>query len=215
MYLDDDSGVDVVRDYIEPAARRGWLVILDDQLGRSTPVLEMERLREKGYLAHDNVEVAFDPEFRATPDATMPGSPPGQVTAEELNAAERVMDEAAASANVVHRKLMLVHQWTPTMIEDRSLLNSHRRYVQPVVIMDGIGPADEKAGAYATLMGGSLASRGVLPGIKLFFPNPEDPFGYADRPALTWQQLFARGPVPGSNGVNLTIHPSPRVVVLS
>lgn len=213
LYLDDDAGVDIVHEYIEPAARRGWLVILDDQLGRSTPVQEMQRLRDKGYLSYDNVEVAFDPEFQTTAEQAIPGNPPGQVAAAELNAAERVMDESCGHARLAHRKLLLVHQWTPSMILDRDTLVSNRRYVQPAVVMDGIGPADEKAGAYTTLL--HNGERGVLPGIKLFFPNKYDPSGYTDLPLLTWRQLFGRAPVQSDNGTAVTIHPVPRVVVIS
>ncbi|MCA1600005.1 MAG: hypothetical protein LC769_13540, partial [Chloroflexi bacterium] len=62
LYYLDDAGVDIVKTYITEAARRHWLVILDDQLGRSDPATEMQRIISKGYLKYDNVEVALDPE---------------------------------------------------------------------------------------------------------------------------------------------------------
>jgi hypothetical protein len=214
VYLDDEPGVDLVRDYIRPAAARGWLVILDDQLGRSTPAEEIARLQAKGYLSYDNVEVAFDPEFRTVPGQMTPGSPTGQVTAAEINAAEGAIERAVSGESLAHRKLLLVHQWTPDMIVDRDHLVTNLTDVQPAVIMDGIGPADEKAAAYNALMAGSLPA-GVTPGIKLFLPNPYGVPGGEDMPGLTWPQVLGRAPVLSATGIRTTIGPVPRIIVLS
>lgn len=214
VYLDDQPGVDLVRDYIRPAAQRGWLVILDDQLGRSTPAQEIARLQSRGYLAYDNVEVAFDPEFHTLPGQTTPGSPTGQVSAQEINDAEQAMEQAVSGSGLDHRKLLLVHQWTPTMIQDRMDLITSLKDVQPAVIMDGIGPADEKVGAYNTLMSSGLPA-GVTPGIKLFLPNPYGVTGNDDSPVLTWREVLGRVPVTSQNGIQSTVHPVPRIVIIS
>lgn len=213
-YLDDEPGVDLIHDYIRPAARRGWLVILDDQLGRSTPAREIARLQARGYLAYDNVEVAFDPEFHTLPDQTTPGTPIGQVTAQEINDAQQAMEQAVSGARRAHRKLLLVHQWTPTMIVNRKDLATGLKDVQPAVIMDGIGPADQKVGAYDTLMSDGLPP-GVTPGIKLFLPNPYGVAGNDDSPVLTWPEILGRVAVTGQNGIQSTVRPVPRIVVIS
>src|SRR5438270_12368319 len=88
----DETGVDIVRQYIEPAARRGWLVILDDQLGRSTPERELRRMVGRGYLRYDNVVVAFDPEFHTGPKQAVPRVPVGQVRAPAPNGAPSQLD---------------------------------------------------------------------------------------------------------------------------
>jgi hypothetical protein len=214
VYLDDEPGVDLVHDYILPAARRGWLVILDDQLGRSNPAQEIARLKAKGYLAYDNVEVAFDPEFHTLPDQTTPGSPMGQVSAQEINNAQQAMEGAMAGTGLAHRKLLLIHQWTPTMILDRMDLVTGLKDVQPAVVMDGIGPANEKVGAYNSLMSNGLP-RGVTPGIKLFLPNPYGVAGNDDVPVLTWPEVLGQMPVMGQNGIPATVSPVPRIVVIS
>jgi hypothetical protein len=208
LYLDEQS-VDLVEQYIKPAAARGWLVILDDQLGRSTPAREIRRMIERGSLQYDNVQVAFDPEFRAMPGQAMPGVPTGYVTAGELNRAARLMQRSSQSLQLAHRKLMLVHTWLNSMIRHPRLVHKHLPYVQPVAVMDGIGPADEKAGAYNTLLG-SPGNRAMVPGIKLFPPNPYDPSGHWDEPLLTGHQLFDAQ----SSNQNVLARP-PRVIVMT
>lgn len=53
MYL-EKHGFDIVGEYIELAAELGIEVVLDVQMGRSTPLLEVERMIDLGYLAYPN-----------------------------------------------------------------------------------------------------------------------------------------------------------------
>jgi hypothetical protein len=214
LYL-DQTGVNIVQRYIKPAARRGWLVVLDDQLGRSNPVAEMKRLIARGYMRYDNVEVAFDPEFHAAPGQTMPGDPVGSVTAGALNRTQRLLGRYAAAHHLAHRKLMLVHQWTASMIHDRSRLRTHLRSVQPVVIMDAYGAAADKTSVYDRLMNRSAMPRGVAVGIKLFPSNPYEQAGHCDAPMLSWNQLFGHAPIPENNGLTTRLSPAPRVIVMT
>jgi hypothetical protein len=214
LYL-DQTGVNIVRRYIEPAARRGWLVVLDDQLGRSNPVAEMKRLIARGYMRYDNVEVAFDPEFRTSPTQAMPGNPVGSVTAGELDRAQRLLGGYAAAQHLAHRKLMLVHQWTGSMIRNRARLRTTVRGVQPVVIMDAFGAAPDKTNVYDRLMNRAVMPRGVAAGIKLFPSNPYEQAGHMDEPVLSWNQLFGHAPVPEDNGLTTRLSPAPRVIVMT
>lgn len=206
----DDTGTNIERDYIEPAARRGWLVILDDQLGRSNPVREIRRMMRKGYLQHDNVEVAFDPEFRMTVGQMTPGVPVGSVSAHELNAAENVMNACVKRNGLRHSKLMLVHQWLPMMIRHRIALRSNFRYVRPVIVMDAIGGAGDKAQGYNSLLGPDNLSRSTLRGIKLFLPSPYEPPGTVDTPVLTWSQIFG-----GTERAVPALQAEPQVIVIT
>ncbi len=208
LYL-DDAGVDIVKRYIEPAARRGWLVILDDQLGRSSPYSEIERIIARGYLRYDNVEVAFDPEFHSVAGQAMPGVPPGFVTASQLNLAERTVNRYCARLRLKHRKLMLVHQWIAPMIRHRSRLDHRLRYVSPVIVMDAIGAPGDKIRAYDQLLGPGRA-HGVGRGIKLFPPNPYEMAGHLDMPILSWRQIFGLGSADDS-----FLHPVPSVIVMT
>lgn len=213
LYL-DDQGQDLVRQYIEPAARRGWLVILDDQLGRSNPVAEMQRIISRGYLAYDNVEVAFDPEFRTSGTAATPGVPVGHVTAGELNRAAWLMDAYSRRRRLAHQKLLLVHQWIPSMIRHRRHLHADLPYVQPVIVMDGTGEPAAKARVYHALLRGAPADH-VMAGIKLFPPNGYDPTAPVDAPLLTWQEIFGNAPIAGAVGGPIYLRPLPRVIVMT
>lgn len=212
LYLDDD-GVNIVKRYIKPAARRGWLVILDDQLGRSSPYSEIERMIARGYLQYDNVEVAFDPEFHATSQQALPGVPPGYVTAGQLNFAERTLSRYAASRHLAHRKLMLVHQWTPAMIRHRWKLDHRLAYVDPVLIMDAFGAPADKVRAYDHLLGPGRARGLRWRGIKLFPPNPYERAGHLDDPILSWRQVFGLAGV--GRGSRFYVRPAPNVIVMT
>jgi hypothetical protein len=214
LYL-DEQGVDIVHRYIEPAAKRGWLVILDDQLGRSNPVGEMDRLIARGYMRYDNVEVAFDPEFRTLPGQYLPGVPVGSVTARELNVAQFELGRYARGEGLPHRKLMLVHQWSKMMIRHRGRLRTDVRGVQPVSVMDAFGPPADKTSIYHQLLDRRAAQPGLNAGIKLFPPNPYERAGHLDMPMLNWNQLFGKIPVVGNRGFREYLSPVPRVIVLT
>jgi hypothetical protein len=211
----DDSGVDVVKQYIEPAARRGWLVILDTQLAESSPVQEVTRMIKKGYLRYDNVEVALDPEFRATPSQVTPGIPVGTVTAAELNAAERVLNGYAATHPLPHHKILLIHQFQFGMVQQRGSLLLHLPWVDPVLVMDGFGDPGVKAHVYHDLFGKLNAPRVTWRGIKLFYPNPYEQAGHADGPLMTWPQVLGHAPALDVDGRNYWVSPAPQVVVVA
>lgn len=213
LYL-DDTGVDLVHRYIEPAARHGMLVILDDQLGRSTPGAEIRRMIARGYLAYDNVEVAFDPEFHTPPGQAVPGQPAGYVTAAQVNLAEALLNTLAAQDHLPHRKLLLVHQWSTDMLQSSGHVHTHLPYVQPVVVMDGIGSPQDKAAVYRSLLA-SAPQRHLLPGIKLFPPNGLDPVSTWDQPMLSWHQLLQGAPITTLSGTIALISPLPRVIVMT
>lgn len=212
LYL-DDSGVNIVKRYIKPAARRGWLVILDDQLGRSSPYSEIERMIARGYLRYDNVEVAFDPEFHTAAQQSLPGVPPGFVTAGQLNLAQRTLGRYAASCHLPHSKLMLVHQWTSAMIRHRWKLDQRLAYVRPVLVMDAIGTPADKVRAYDHLLGLGHAPSVRWRGIKLFPPNPYEMAGHLDDPILSWRQVF--GLESAGDGTHFYVRPVPNVIVMT
>ena len=211
----DETGVDLVKQYIEPAARRGWLVILDDQLSRSNPVSEMQRMQAKGYLRYDNVEVAFDPEFRTQPGQTSPGVPLGSVNAGELNAAQALLSRYSQAHQLAHRKLLLVHEWTPSMISHAQRLRGNFSYVQPVLVMDGIGTPAEKMQDYKNLFEDRSLPTGVMTGIKLFPSGQYTLPGQVDLPVMNWRQVFGRMPAQGAGDGALMLRPAPRVIVLT
>ncbi len=176
----DDAGYNLIRDYIKPAARRGWLVVLDDQLGRSSPALELQHIIAKGYLAYDNVEVAFDPEFRTFPGQATPGIPIGSVTADEVNQTQMLLSHYATRRHLAHHKIIMMHQFLPSMIADGTKLRDDVPNVDLVVDVDGFGTPADKASAYTALLGSQGLTHARWPGIKLFMPNPYETAGHGD-----------------------------------
>jgi len=214
LYL-DDVGVDIVKEYIEPAAKLGWLVVLDDQLGRSYPAAEMRRIIAKGYLAYDNVAIALDPEFRAASDQATPGIPVGAVAAAELNTAQTLLDGYSAPLHPVHRKLLLIHQFQETMIVNRASLRLGGRYVDPVVVADGFGPPATKMDTYTQLLGPGAVGRVRWRGLKLFYPNPYEQAGHGDYPVMTWPEVFGRATIRDLLGNSYSMQPPPDLIIIA
>lgn len=210
----DDTGVNIVKTYIQPAARRGWLVILDDQLGSSTPAAEVARIISRGYFRFDNVEVALDPEFRSVAGQATPGIPVGAVDALELNRAEYLVNRYTMAHHLRHHKLMLVHQFQWQMIRQRNLLRENFRDVDPVVIADGFGTPGIKAHVYSTLLSRADSRHIRWRGIKLFYPNPYEQAQHFDSPLMTWPQVFGRAPA--YDGYQpFYVRPMPNVIVIA
>jgi hypothetical protein len=100
------------------------------------------------------------------------------------------------------------------MIQHQNHLLQTLPYVQPALIMDGIGSPDDKLQRYRSLLGNAPIEK-VLPGIKLFQSSPYSVSGAVDTPALTWDQLLGTVPIQDQNGTPSFIGPVPRVIVLS
>jgi len=194
----------LVDDYIKPAAARGWVVILDTQLGRSTPLAQVNRMIEKGYLKYDNVHVAIDPEFHLYPDRTNPGVPIGTVEASQINEVQKVLDDYVKTQGLKTKKILIVHQFgdadihdgVPFMIEHKKDLKIFEN-VELVVDMDGLGTPQLKIVKY-----NKIADPIVYPfleyrGIKVFYPNQWEKAGHYDKPPLTIEQLFGVVPAFG------------------
>jgi len=211
----DDAGVDIVKSYIQEAARRHWLVILDDQLGLSDPLTEVKRMIARGYLKYDNVEVALDPEFRATPGQADPGIPIGSVTAAEINGAQEAVNAYAAGLRLPHRKIVLVHQFQQGMIANRATLRSDLPYIDPVVVADGFGPPALKARIYSELLGRGVSSEVKWRGIKLFPFNPYENAGHGDDPLISFPQLFGHVPTIDVRGQKYYVRPGPNVIIIT
>jgi hypothetical protein len=162
------------------AHSRGWLTILDVQVGRSSVRAEVERLRP--YLRRPDVHLAIDPEFQMS-RGLKPGKRIGSSDAEDVNVA------AILLADIVEKfalppKLLLVHRFTDDMLKRREKVRLDPR-VQVVVVMDGFGPPQAKRNIYRR----EITREPVqFTGIKLFYKN--------DRPMMTPAEVLKLQPVP-------------------
>jgi hypothetical protein len=159
---------------------RGWLTILDIQVGRSTVRSEMEWLMP--YLRMPDVHLALDPEFHMT-KGLKPGQRIGSSDAEDVNVAI-IMLAKLVEERRLPPKLLLVHRFTDDMLRRYSKIRLDPR-VQVVMVMDGFGPPASKAKIYRR----EITREPVqFAGIKLFYKN--------DKPLMTHRQVLDLQPVP-------------------
>lgn len=162
------------------AARRGWLVILDVQIGHSTVRAEVERLRP--FLERPHVHLALDPEFDM-PRGVRPGKRIGTSDGEDVNVASILLSTIAARG-ALPPKLLIVHRFTEKMLTRRHRIRLDPR-VRIAVVMDGFGPPALKRRVYRVTVANEPVEHA---GIKLFYKN--------DKPLMSPAELLALDPKP-------------------
>jgi hypothetical protein len=206
LYLEGTTKA-VVKTYIEPAAARGWMVILDTQIGKSTPAQQVRRIIDKGYLKYENVAIALDPEFHVYEEGEenqRPGLPIGVLHASQINEAQQMLDNYVRANRQKKKKILIVHQFgdanvadgVPFMIQDKKNLKIFDN-VDLVIDADGLGTPTLKVIKY-----NKMTDDGVYPfikfrGIKIFFPNQWEKYEHFDKPPMDLDEIFGLKPVKG------------------
>jgi hypothetical protein len=216
IYL-EGAKIDVIKEYIEPAQKRGWEVILDTQIARSDPVSQVKRMIDKGYLNYEHVHVALDPEFRSYPGRQFPGTPIGTIQASQVNDVQQILDEYVRKQGLKRKKMLMLHQFgdpevddgVPFMIENKKSIKTFPT-VDIVWDADGFGGADSKASKYNRMLSSNAYPFIQWRGIKLFTPNPEAPNHY-DKPQMEWEAVFGKKDTPGG----IRIRWAPNVIVIA
>jgi hypothetical protein len=192
QYLDDRT----VRQYVDLARRRGFVLILDLQIGHSSALSEVAKIER--YLEEADVFVALDPEF-ALSGNVKPGDAIGSIDARDINAVQWFL-AALSIQRHLPAKMLIVHQFQAEMITDAASIE-RRDGVDLVVDMDGYGPAAIKEVKYARFGAAPYAPFG---GIKVFLQHDPDPLSEAQllritpRPALFVISVTRRLPSHGS-----------------
>jgi hypothetical protein len=148
-----------LKKYIDLACEHDILVFLDNQMGRSDVETEMRDILP--YLDQPHVHAALDPEF-AMPPGEVPGESIGTMDAEEINAAQAVL-ETLVEERGLPDKMLVVHRFTEDMVTRSELIQDLPR-VRVVMDMDGFGPGEIKQVKF-----GWYAAPAEYSGIKLFF----------------------------------------------
>ena len=171
----------VMAEYLDVARRHGMLLLLDIQPGHADFIDEVENL--ESFLREPDVGIALDPEWHLD-EGELPGTDLGSADAEDINEVAEYMQEIAAEEDLPE-KLLLVHQFDASMIEDRDEITDQPR-VAVAFSIDGFGTPDLKRGVYRR-----LAPRGEQrSGLKLFyeedFPlmSPDSVLGLRPRPQV-------------------------------
>lgn len=181
-YLSDD----VVRQYIQFAADRGWYVYLDHQIGKYPVESAVRRLLP--WLKYPNVQLALDPEWRTT----KPMQEIGSVTADEVNTAQQMIQDYMVEHGLPGRRMLVIHQFKPKMIMNRSAVRSDFELVQLIHCADGFGPPMVKKNTYAQ---NAEAKNIPLKSFKLFLKPTIEKAGY-DIPLMTPEDVYKLDPRP-------------------
>jgi hypothetical protein len=173
-----DSVIERVASWAE---KRGWLLILDIQVGVST--IEQELPVLVPFLKRPYVHLALDPEF-AMKDGKRPGTDwMGRMDAAEVNHAVDVLAKIVEEQSLPP-KILVVHRFTRNMLTNASRIRLDPR-VQVVIDMDGYGPPGSKMGAYRWFV---VRHPVQYTGFKLFFKN--------DKPMMKPEEVLQLYPKP-------------------
>ncbi len=176
----------VIEAYIEFAAERGWQVFLDHQLGKYDVESSVRSMLP--FLAYPNVHLAIDPEWRTL----KPMKEIGYITGAELNAAQKLVDDYLRDNGLPGVRMLMVHQFKPTMIIDAASVRADFDRVVLVHTADGFGSPSLKKNTYA---GNARSLNMPVKGFKLFFESKVAGAGW-DKPLMRPEEVLALDPMP-------------------
>ena len=171
--------------YIEYALKNDMLVFIDNQIGRFDPINAIRRMLP--WLKYPNVHLALDPEWRTD----KPMQEIGHLTAEEINRAQRAMEEYIIANDIPGERMLVIHQFNWVMIRNRENVRSDFRRVRLVHCISGIGTPAMKRDTYAF---GARATNMPVKGFKLWYDFGIS--GHTDRPLMSPRDVYNLNPRP-------------------
>jgi hypothetical protein len=177
-----ESALQDIRPYIDAAAQAGVHVVLDLQPGRSDFLTQAQRYEE--FLRQPHVGLALDPEWRLGPNQVHLRQI-GTVSAAEINSVVTWLADLTRSNNLP-QKLLILHQFKPSMITDRATVDTTRDELAVLIHVDGFGPPGAKFATWNLLRGDPPPN--IWWGWKNFIDE--------DAPLFTPAQTMAIDPVP-------------------
>jgi hypothetical protein len=176
----------ITEEYIRFAADRGWVVILDHQIGKYTVAESVRAMLP--FLHYPNVHLAIDPEWRTL----KPMKEIGSISGAELNEAQRIIDDYLREQALPGIRMLVVHQFTAKMIVQRESVRANFDRVLLVHNADGFGSPELKRHSYRF---NALATNMPVKGFKLFFEAKLAAAG-SDRPLMKPEEVLALDPMP-------------------
>lgn len=174
--------VERLESWVKAAQEAGVYVVLDLQPGRND-FLTQAKYYEK-LLAYPNVGIAYDPEWRLKPGQRHMAQI-GSVDAAELNRANAWLAELTRKHRLP-QKVVILHQFTQSMIRNRSALDTSHPELAILVHADGNGTPGMKMATWNNLR------RDLPGGIRMAWKNFID----EDSPTFTPKQTFDVDPKP-------------------
>ncbi len=166
--------------YLAAAHRHRLLLILDFQPGRGEFLPQVQRVSR--FLLDPSVSVALDPEWKVGL-GQVPAKVIGSASAASINAVGRYVSSLVAPHRLPD-KLLVVHQFTLSMLPDRSNIERPRG-LEVVLHADGLATPAAKIHVYHQL---AFPCPPFHAGFKLFFR--------ADTGLMTPAQVMALRPQP-------------------
>lgn len=155
---------EVIDQYLAAARQERAILILDIQPGRADFMDEVRHYER--WLKEPDVSLALDPEWSMR-EGQIPGKVIGSTTAAKVNEVSAYLDQMVAE-NELPQKLLLVHEFTESMIENRKGLVP-RPNLAIVFNVDGFGTPEQKMGKFADLTTEPDRPDFVFTGFKLFY----------------------------------------------
>lgn len=138
-YSEPVPAADIQR-YLTVAHAHGMLLVLDLQPGRASFLAQAKTLRR--FLLDPSVHLALDPEWQVGPGVAPGNGVIGSSSAAGINAVGAWLSRLVRT-NHLGPKLLVVHQFTLTMLPDRQNITQHRG-VEMVLHADGFGTPSSK-----------------------------------------------------------------------
>jgi hypothetical protein len=136
-----------IEQYLDVAHRHRMLLILDLQPGRAAFLPQAKALRP--FLLDPSVGLALDPEWKVGPHASPGNGLIGSSAAAGINAVGGWLSNLVA-AHHLPDKLLVVHQFTRSMLPDRPALTRHPG-IEMVLHADGFGTPASKINIFHQL----------------------------------------------------------------
>jgi hypothetical protein len=168
--------------WVEAATRAGLYVTLDLQPGRASFLAQARQYQS--LLELPDVGLALDPEWQLQP-GQLPLQQIGSVSIAEVNAVASWL-AALTSTNHLPQKLLELHEFRLSMIQDIQQLDTGYDDLAVVINMDGQGSPGAKLQTWRAVV--AAAPRGVFFGWKDFYAE--------DTPMLGPAQTISHDPTP-------------------
>lgn len=176
-----------IQEYLQAARQQQMILILDIQPGRARFMDEVRHYEQ--FLVQPDVSLALDPEWSMAP-GEVPGKAIGQTDAATINEVSAYLDKIVQD-NKLPQKLLIIHEFTESMIENRSALVD-RPGLATVFNVDGFGTPEAKVGKYVDLTSDPERPPFVFTGFKLFY---EEDARDGSR-IMTWSEVLDLDPQP-------------------
>lgn len=178
--------------YIKRAQKENFEVFIDLQMGSNTPVEAITPVLK--YLKYDHVHLALDPEFKIPKHRKYPpGKYIGHIYAEDLNAAQELINNYIIENNL-KKKQLIVHMFHKKMLRKKEEVKKFDN-VELIYNIDGHGQPAVKIKIYNSLYNNE-EKKIAESGFKIFY--------HADTRIMTPKEILGWEP---TNGRQIQIQP--------